>query len=204
MIEMKKLKSSLFIVILQNKFLVVPFKGIKALSWSQKRCISTQHLKWAFTGRSYVIQGQLPTSMVFLWFKIHKGHVCYIHEMCEFVSTYLHIFLYWFIILKVPNVECKLLFMQNSKIILASHDKNLMKSNMIICYFVPFVGYIRKILYLIWNFELLIYLTRLLLTMNIVCWRIIILDNVQLEGGLDTYFRWKDIAARVNLIIYDT
>ena len=159
MIEMKKLKSSLFIVILQNKFLVVPFKGIKALSWSQKRCIRRQHLKWAFTGRSYVIQGQLRDYVrhsrlvtyidIFFVFNIHKGHVCYIHEMCEFVSTYLHILLDWFIISKVRNVECKLLFMQNSKIILASHDKNLMKSNMIICYFVPFVGYIRKILYLI-------------------------------------------------------
>ena len=165
-------------------------------------------------GRSYVIQGQLRDYVrhsrlvtyidIFFVFNIHKGHVCYIHEMCEFVSTYLHILLDWFIILKALNVECKLLFMQNSKIILASHDKNLMKSNMIICYFVPFVGYIRKILYLIWNFELLIYLTRLLLTMNIVCWRIIILGNVQLEDGLDTYFRWNNIVVRMNLIIHDT
>ena len=126
-------------------------------------------------GMTYVIQGQLPTSMIFLCdLTIQKGHVCYIHEMCEFVSTYLHILLDWFIISKVRNVECKLLFMQNSKIIFASHDIDLVRINMIICHFVPFVGYIynfARILYLIWNFEWLIYLRRLLLTMNIVCWK---------------------------------
>ena len=129
-----KLKLSLFILVVRHMFVVVRFKGIKALSWSQKRCISTQHLKWAFTGRSYVIQGQLPTSMIFLWFKIHKGHVCYIHEMCEFVSTYLHILLDWVIILKVPNVECKLLFMQNLKFSSSSLDKNLIMRNRIFWY----------------------------------------------------------------------
>ena len=203
MIEMKKLKSSLFILELQHRFLVVRFKGIKALSWSQKRCISRQHLKWAFAGWRTSFKVSYLHRWFFLWFNIHKGHVCYIHEMCEFVSTYLHILLDWVIILKVPNVECKLLFMQNSKITLTSHYKNLMRSNMIICHFVPFVCrefYIWfKILYY-W----LIYLRRLLLTMNIVCWRVIMLYDVQLEDGLDTYFRWKEIVVRVNLIIYDT
>ena len=99
MIEMKKLKSSLFIVVLQHRFLVVPFKGIKALSWSQKRCIRRQHLKWAFTGRSYVIQGQLRDYVrhsrlvtyidIFLYLTYIKD-TCVIYMKC--VNLFLHIY----------------------------------------------------------------------------------------------------------------
>ena len=114
-------------------------------------------------GRSYVIQGQLRDYVrhsrlvtyidIFLYLTYIKD-TCVIYMKC--VNLFLHIYTSSYIdslFLKVPNVECKLLFMQNSKIILASHDKNLIQSNMIICHFVPFVGYIynyiRTILYLI-------------------------------------------------------